>query len=163
MTTEQMKATILLYSIELRDEYNEMVGAFGHTDPAAQRLQTKYATVLVLIEKLGLDENYWFYPGLSSLNTLFSRNVFILLFMNYELDYIRKGYLNVWWASEDGGIIYTAEFRCYFVEEGIYEALLVDSYQRGKNYIIFTPLTSRELEETTQLVEEWAYNNPECI
>jgi hypothetical protein len=24
-------------------------------------------------------------------------------------------------------------------------------------------LTSRELEETTQLVEEWAYNNPECI
>ena len=55
MTTEQMKATILLYSIELRDEYNEMVGAFGHTDPAAQRLQTKYVTVLVLIEKLGLD------------------------------------------------------------------------------------------------------------
>jgi hypothetical protein len=83
--------------------------------------------------------------------------------MSYEIDYLKKGYLNVWWASEDGGIIYTAEFRCYFVEEGIYEALLVDSYQRGKNYIIFTPLTSRELEETTQLVEEWAYNNPEYI
>jgi hypothetical protein len=83
--------------------------------------------------------------------------------MSYEIDYIKKGYINVWWASEDGGIIYTAEFRCYFVEEGIYETLLVDSYQRGKNYIIFTPLTSRELEETTQLVEEWAYNNPECI
>ena len=83
--------------------------------------------------------------------------------MSYELDYLKKGYINVWWASEDGGIIYTAEFRCYFVEEGIYEALLVDSYQRAKNYLIFTPLTSRELEETTQLVEEWAYNNPECI
>ena len=83
--------------------------------------------------------------------------------MSYEIDYLKKGYINVWWASEDGGIIYTAEFRCYFVEEGIYEALLVDNYQRGKNYIIFTPLTSRELEDTTQLVEEWAYNNPECI
>jgi hypothetical protein len=58
MTTEEMKATILLYSIELRDEYNEMVGAFGYKDPAAQRVQTKYATLLVLIEKLGLDENY---------------------------------------------------------------------------------------------------------
>jgi hypothetical protein len=58
MNKEQMTATILLYSIELRDEYNEMVAAFGHTDPAAQRLQTKYATLLVLIEKLGLDENY---------------------------------------------------------------------------------------------------------
>jgi hypothetical protein len=58
MNKEQMTATILLYSIELRDEYNEMAGAFGHTDPAAQRLQTKYATLLVLIEKLGLDENY---------------------------------------------------------------------------------------------------------
>jgi len=58
MTTEQMKATILLYSIELRDEYNEMARVFGYNDPAAQRLQTKYATVLVLIEKLGLDEDY---------------------------------------------------------------------------------------------------------
>ena len=83
--------------------------------------------------------------------------------MNYEIDYLKKGYINVWWHYDDECIIYTAEFRCYFVEEGIYEALLVDSYQRGKNYLIFTPLTSRELEETTQLVEEWAYNNPECI
>jgi len=58
MTTEQMTATILAYSVELRDEYNEMVSAFGYKDPAAQRLQTKYTTVLLLIEKLGLDENY---------------------------------------------------------------------------------------------------------
>lgn len=58
MNKEQMTATILLYSIELRDEYNEMVLAFGDKDPATQRLRTKYATLLVLIEKLGLDENY---------------------------------------------------------------------------------------------------------
>ena len=53
-----MTAIILAYSVELRDEYNEMVGAFGHKDLAAQRLQTKYTTILLLIEKLGLDENY---------------------------------------------------------------------------------------------------------
>jgi len=58
MNKEEMTATILAYSVELRDEYNEMVGAFGYKDPAAQRLQTKYTTVLLLIEKLGLDENY---------------------------------------------------------------------------------------------------------
>jgi hypothetical protein len=83
--------------------------------------------------------------------------------MNYELDYIRKGYLNVWWASEDGGIIYTAEYRCYFVEEGVYEALLVDSYLTTTNYKLTYPLTSKELEETSLLIEEWAYFNPESI
>jgi hypothetical protein len=83
--------------------------------------------------------------------------------MSYELDYIRKGYLNVWWASEDGGIIYTAEYRCYFVEEGVYEALLVDSYLTTTNYKLTYPLTSKELEETSLLIEEWAYFNPESI
>ena len=58
MNKEEMTATILAYSIELRDEYNEMVREFGYKDPAAQRLQTKYTTLLLLIEKLGLDENY---------------------------------------------------------------------------------------------------------
>ena len=58
MNKEQMTATILAYSIELRDEYNEMVKAFGYKDPATQRLQTKYTTLLLLIEKLELDENY---------------------------------------------------------------------------------------------------------
>jgi hypothetical protein len=58
MTTEQMTATILAYSVELRDEYNEMARVCGYNDPSAQRLQTKYTTVLLLIEKLGLDENY---------------------------------------------------------------------------------------------------------
>jgi hypothetical protein len=58
MNKEEMTATILAYSVELRDEYNEMVKEFGYKDLAAQRLQTKYTTVLLLIEKLGLDENY---------------------------------------------------------------------------------------------------------
>jgi len=58
MNKEEMTATILAYSVELRDEYNEMVKEFGYKDLAAQRLQTKYTTLLILIEKLGLDENY---------------------------------------------------------------------------------------------------------
>ena len=58
MNKEEMTATILAYSVELRDEYNEMVKEFGYKDPAAKRLQTKYTTILLLIEKLGLDENY---------------------------------------------------------------------------------------------------------
>ena len=83
--------------------------------------------------------------------------------MNYEIDYLKKGYINVWFASVDGGIIYTAEFRCYFVEEGIYEALLVDSYLSTSNFNLTYPLNSKELLETIKLVEEWAYNNPESI
>ena len=83
--------------------------------------------------------------------------------MSYEIDYLKKGYINVWWASEDGGIVYTAEYRCYFVEEGIYEAMLVDSYLSTSNFNLTYSLTSKELLETIKLVEEWAYNNPECI
>ena len=83
--------------------------------------------------------------------------------MSYEIDYIKKGYINVWWASEDGGIVYTAEYRCYFVEEGVYEAMLVDSYLSTSNFNLTYPLNSKELLETIKLVEEWAYNNPECI
>ena len=81
----------------------------------------------------------------------------------YIIDYKDKSYLTIWWGSDDGGIIYTAEFRCYFVEEGVYEALLVDSYLTTTKYKLTYPLTSRELEETTQLVEAWGYFNPECI
>ena len=83
--------------------------------------------------------------------------------MSYEIDYLKKGYINVWWASEDGGVIYTAEFRCYAHEDSVYEALLVDSYLETSTYRLPYPLTSVELEETTQLVEEWGYNNSECI
>jgi hypothetical protein len=58
MNKEEMIEIILDYSVELRDEYNEMVGAFGYKDESAQRLQIKYTTILLLIEKLGLNENY---------------------------------------------------------------------------------------------------------
>ena len=58
MNKEEMIEIILDYKNELRDEYNDMVGAFGYKDASAQRLQTKYTTLLILIEKLGLDENY---------------------------------------------------------------------------------------------------------
>jgi hypothetical protein len=58
MNKEEMIKIILDYSVELRDEYNEMVGAFGYKDASAQRLQTKYTTLLILIEKLKLNENY---------------------------------------------------------------------------------------------------------
>ena len=57
MNKEEMTNTILTYSVELRDEYNEMVSAFGYKDASAQRLQTKYTTLLLLIENLELNEN----------------------------------------------------------------------------------------------------------
>ena len=57
MNKEEMIEVILDYKDELRDEYNEMVGAFGYKDASAQRLQTKYTTILLLIEKLELNEN----------------------------------------------------------------------------------------------------------
>lgn len=83
--------------------------------------------------------------------------------MSYEIEYLKKGYLTIWWASEDGGIIYTAEYRCYFVEEGVYQAMLVDSYLTTTNFKLTYPLTSKELKETSELVEQWGYSNPECI
>lgn len=81
----------------------------------------------------------------------------------YIIDYKDKGYLTIWWGSDDGSIIYTAEFRCYFVEEGVYEAMVIDSYQTTPKYKLLYPLTSKELKETTEMVEKWFYNNSECI
>jgi hypothetical protein len=57
MNQQEMIETILDYKDELRDEYNEMVGAFGYKDLSTQRHETKYTTLLLLIEKLELDEN----------------------------------------------------------------------------------------------------------
>jgi hypothetical protein len=54
MTKEEMTSNILAYSLELKDEYEEMLSEFGCKDPSTQRLQTKYTTLLILIEKLGL-------------------------------------------------------------------------------------------------------------
>jgi len=81
----------------------------------------------------------------------------------YIIDYTKKGYLTIWWGSDDGSIIYTAEFRCYFVEEGVYEALVIDSYLTTPKYKLLYPLFNKELKETSEMVEDWFYNNPECI
>jgi hypothetical protein len=81
----------------------------------------------------------------------------------YIIDYEKKGYLTIWWGSEDGGIIYTAEFQCYFIEQGVYEAMVIDSYQSIGDTRLSYQLTSKELKETTEIVEEWFYNNDECI
>ena len=54
MNEEEMTETILVYMLELKDEYEEMLSEFGCKDPSTQRLQTKYTTLLILIEKLGI-------------------------------------------------------------------------------------------------------------
>jgi len=56
MNKEEMTAIILDYMLELKDEYKEMVSEFGYKDPSTQRLQTKYITLLTLIEKLKLEQ-----------------------------------------------------------------------------------------------------------
>ena len=81
----------------------------------------------------------------------------------YIIDYKDKSYLNIWWGSEDGGIIYTAEFQCYAYEDSVYEAMVIDSYQNSGGFNLSYQLTSKELKETTEIVEEWFYNNSECI
>ena len=58
MNQKEMIEIILDYSVELRDEYNDMLSSFGYRDSSTERLQTKYTTILLLIEKLGLNENY---------------------------------------------------------------------------------------------------------
>ena len=54
MNEEEMTETIFAYMLELKDEYEEMLSEFGCKDPSTQRLQTKYTTLLILIEKLGI-------------------------------------------------------------------------------------------------------------
>ena len=49
------------------------------------------------------------------------------------------------------------------MEEGVYEALLIDSYQSIGDTKLSYQLTSKELKETTEIVEDWFYNNSECI
>ena len=81
----------------------------------------------------------------------------------YIIDYKDKSYLTIWWGSDDGGIIYTAEFQCYAYEDSVYEAMVIDSYQNSGNFKLSYQLTSKELKETTEMVEDWFYNNSECI
>jgi len=57
MNKEEMIETILNYKDELQNDYNELCKAFGQQDPATKRNETKLVTLILLIDKLGLDEN----------------------------------------------------------------------------------------------------------
>ena len=57
MNKEEMIETILNYKDELQNDYNELCKAFGQQDPATKRNETKLVTLIILIDKLGIDEN----------------------------------------------------------------------------------------------------------
>jgi hypothetical protein len=57
MNKEEMIEIILDYKDELQNDYNELCKAFGQQDPATKRNETKLVTLLILIDKLELDEN----------------------------------------------------------------------------------------------------------
>ena len=52
-----MIEVILNYKDELQNDYNELCKAFGQQDPATKRNEAKLVTLIILIDKLGLDEN----------------------------------------------------------------------------------------------------------
>ena len=57
MNQQEMIEIILDYKDELQNDYNELCKAFGSGDPATKRINTKLVTLLILIDKLGIDEN----------------------------------------------------------------------------------------------------------
>jgi hypothetical protein len=57
MNKQEMIETILNYKDELQNDYNELCKAFGQQDPATKRNETKLVTLLILIDKLELDES----------------------------------------------------------------------------------------------------------
>ena len=57
MNKEEMIEVIFNYKGELQNDYNELCKAFGSGDPATKRINTKLVTLLILIDKLELDEN----------------------------------------------------------------------------------------------------------
>jgi hypothetical protein len=57
MNKEEMIEVIFNYKDELQNDYNELCKAFGSGDPATKRINTKLVTLLILIDKLELDEN----------------------------------------------------------------------------------------------------------
>jgi len=57
MNQQEMIEVILNYKDELQNDYNELCKAFGQQDPATKRNETKLVTLLILIDKLGIDEN----------------------------------------------------------------------------------------------------------
>ena len=57
MNQQEMIEAILNYKDEIQKDYNECCKAFGQQDPATKRNETKLVTLLILIDKLELDEN----------------------------------------------------------------------------------------------------------
>ena len=57
MNQQEMIEVIFNYKDELQRDYNELCKAFGQQDPATKRNETKLVTLLILIDKLELDEN----------------------------------------------------------------------------------------------------------
>ena len=57
MNQQEMIEIIFNYKDELQKDYNELCKAFGSGDPATKRINTKLVTLLILIDKLELDEN----------------------------------------------------------------------------------------------------------
>ena len=57
MNQQEMIEVILNYKDELQNDYNELCKAFGQQDPATKRNEAKLVTIIILIDKLGLDEN----------------------------------------------------------------------------------------------------------
>jgi hypothetical protein len=57
MNQQEMIEAIFNYKDELQNDYNELCKAFGQQDPATKRNETKLVTLIILIDKLGLDEN----------------------------------------------------------------------------------------------------------
>jgi hypothetical protein len=56
MNQQEMIETILNYKDELQRDYNECCKAFGQQDPATKRNETKLVTMLLLLDKLKLDD-----------------------------------------------------------------------------------------------------------
>jgi hypothetical protein len=57
MNQQEMIEAIFNYKDELQRDYNELCKAFGQQDPATKRNETKLVTLIILIDKLELDEN----------------------------------------------------------------------------------------------------------
>ena len=57
MNQQEMIETILNYKEELQNHYNVCCKEFGQQDPATKRNEAKLVTLIILIDKLGLDEN----------------------------------------------------------------------------------------------------------
>ena len=56
MNQQEMIEVILNYKDELQKDYNELCKAFGQQDSATKRNETKLVTILLLLDKLELNE-----------------------------------------------------------------------------------------------------------